>query len=1212
MSVNWTADQQKAIQTRDCNLLVSAAAGSGKTAVLVERIIQKIISGTDVDRLLVTTFTNAAASKMRLQIGEAITKRLCDNPSNRHLQRQLTLLNRASICTIHSFCLDVVRENFYILDIDPNFSLADPNEVILMKDQAAQETFFELYEQGEEWFLDLADTYGTQRGDERLEALLLRVHEFVKTMPFFERWLKDKVDMFEADMDFDSNIWVRTIKDSAALTLEGCIAMTKDALAVVRENDLDSYEPALHSDLSGLMRLKDAIYGSWNEIVDAFDAFDFDKLKRARKADLPAVEHVKKLRDTVKEQIRFLKNKIFNAHHDILCQDLKRVAPRIRALGRLVSAFDEKYNQIKKQRGVLDFDDLEYLCLRVLSDEGPDGQIRPSEVALLLRERYEEILIDEYQDSNELQETIFSLISRGDNLFMVGDLKQSIYRFRHTNPMLFKQKQDTYLQDAGKNRKVMMSKNFRSRKNILDAVNFIFRQISSPLIGEMEYGEDERLYAGADYPPCPDAAVGGKVEVCIVGQTLDGVNGEPSAADTDGVFDDTGGQERQEDSQESVASAEAEAMQVAKYIQKMIAEPFMVYDKKCGYRPVTYRDIVILMRATTGNADVFVQVLQNSGIPVFADTGSGYFMTQEVMTVLSLLEIIDNPMQDIPLLSVLRSPIANFNDEELLRMRMCNSSGMIYDALAMCAQGSDSLAQKCQKFLERLKKWRSWARYMPTHELIWHLYTDTSYYSFAGAMAGGEQRQANLRLLYERARQYEKTSFRGLFNFISYISRMRRSSADFGSAKLLGENQDLVRIMSIHKSKGLEFPVVFVCGLGKGFNFRDTSEAVLLHKELGFGPDYKDNEARFVYPTIAKLAIKQKLKYESLSEELRLLYVALTRAREKLILTMYIKDIEKELGKWRHIANSAGSERLPVYRVATAACFADWVMPSVMRCENCGIKGAESRLSLPAEFEVKIEQAGGAACHDVSEGKIADILEGEFKELVKERLEWHYPHSGAIKIPTKISVTELKRIYNFELDADAAALYDIELAPAPEFMQESRKLSAAERGSVVHFVMQHLDLSRTLDAEDIASQIHLMQKRELLTPQQVQAVDPNKIAEFFNTDLGSRMRASRYVVREMPFEIEIKASEVYAAAPTGELLLLQGMIDCYFEEDGKLVLVDYKTDFVHNKTEDIESLASKYRPQLEYYARALEKMTSKKVKEKNLYFFSVGRVVKYT
>lgn len=1187
MAVAWTEAQKQAIELSGCNLLVSAAAGSGKTAVLVERIIRKIEAGTDIDRLLVTTFTNAAAAKMREEVGDAILQRLAKTPDNRHLQRQMTLINRASICTIHSLCLDIVRTNFHLLDIDPDFSVADAGEAELMKDQAAQEVLAESYEEGAEDFLDLADTYGAQRGDERLQELLLRVHEFAWSMPFPEQWLMQKAEMFDMKEDFDSSIWVETVKESAKLTVDGCIALAEEMCrAVERDGQLECYTDAVTSDLNALTVLRKTLERGWDEIVDALEQFTFVTLRAARGVDPALTEPVKQLRSDIKEEIKTLRAKVFHTHTAPLTEDLRRLAPRMRALGNLVCRFDRQFSLCKGQRGVLDFGDLEHLCLKALSRPDGKGGVAPSEAALSLQEKFEEILVDEYQDSNELQETIFSLISRGDNLFMVGDRKQSIYRFRHTNPMLFQHKQDTYSLESGPNRKVIMSQNFRSRAEIIDAVNFVFRQVASPLVGEMEYGPEERLHAGLRYPPPSEGQTcGGGIEVIV-------------------ADDET----EEEEAPERLTGIEAEALQVARRINELVSEPYYVLDSG-EYRPVTYRDVVILMRATAGSAPVFEQVLQSCGIPVFSDTGGGYFMTQEVVTMLSLLETIDNPMQDIPLLAVLRSPIAGFEDEDLLRIRLFGRDGDIYGALCACAEGDGELSARCRAFLEKLKKWRSWALYLPTHQLIWRLYSDTGYYSFAGAMTGGVQRQANLRLLYERARQYEKTSFRGLFHFVGFIGRIRRLNGDMGSAKLLGENQNVVRIMSIHKSKGLEFPVVFVCGLGKRFNLQDMSRNVLLHKELGFGPDYRDTEACFTYPSVAKSAIRQKMKYENLSEELRLLYVAMTRAREKLFLTMSLRKADSRMQKWKAAVRGAKRERLPVHSMAAASGFADWLMSAVLRCKGCAEEDTAS-LDLPGEFEIR-------RCHRASPpepGIRAEELVRDRAALedtwIARRLDYRYPFAKAEKIPTKISVTELKRIQNFELDADAAVLYDAALIDTPAFLQETRGLSAAQRGSVMHFVMQHLDLTRTLDEREIALQIQQMEERELLDAEQLRTVNQKRICEFFQTELGRRMLASRRVVRETPFEIRIDSGEVYGDGYRGETLLLQGIVDCYFEEDEKLILVDYKTDLVHNNRGGEMELAQRYKLQLDCYARALTQVTGKRVAEKNLYFFSSNCVVK--
>lgn len=1211
MPIDWTYEQRQAIETTGCNLLVAAAAGSGKTAVLVERIIGKIMGGkgsTDIDRLFVTTFTNAAAAKMRCQVADAISARLLQTPNDKNLQRQHALVNHSYICNLHSFCLNILRQNFHLLDIDPDFGVADVGEIAIIKREIANQLFEDMFEDGDSGFYELAQVYGTQRGYDQLLELLLKMHEFVKTMPFSEKWLKSSADMFDMSGDFEQSIWVKVLKSAAKVQIERCCDLVYEAIDMINESlEIDAYAVAFRSDLDCLNMVKTALDGSWDDIVTALNGMSFVRLAAVKNVDDSIKKPVQDLRNTVKKEMTELKDKTFNAYACDIQSDLRKLLPRIHALGELVCEFDQRFAAEKRDRNVMDFNDLEHMCLKALVRFDDQGNAVPSELALSLQEKFDEILVDEYQDTNELQETIFLLISRGNNIFMVGDIKQSIYRFRHTNPMLFKNKKDTFLVGKGEDQKIIMSKNFRSRKEVINSTNFIFRQITSPLVGEIEYDREERLNQGANYPADGGDGENRNVEVHIIDMSQN----------TNKPYEFQDEHEMDDEMPEPLSSIEAEAIRVCKRIIEMMQKPFMVYDGKDGYRPLKYSDIVILMRATSRYADVFAEVFGLYGIPVFSDTGTGYFMSDEVRLMLSVLEIIDNPLQDIALLAVMRSPIADFNDEELLRIRLSSKTTDMFVALETASNMDDGLAEKCKAFISQLQKWRDWSTYMSTHELIWQLYGDTLYYGYVGGMSGGQQRQANLRLLYERARQFDKTGFRGLFAFINYIVRIKSSSGDMSGAKILGENQNVVRIMSIHKSKGLEFPVVFLCGVGKRFNLRDMAEPVLMHKELGFGPDFKDYQKRYAYPTIAKMAIRQKMRYENLSEELRLLYVAMTRAKEKLILTMTARDAAKSIEKWSATAVSVQGEQLATHKMAAVSSFADWVMPAVMRCKGCtGVsRGTVPPLDLPADFEAVVSGEGAtiedvqtATQHDM-EQHIEDISGLGYSGFVASRLEYSYPFERVVKIPTKISVTELKRIHNFDLDADAQALYNEDMIEKPGFIEECEELSAAAKGSVMHFVMQNIDLQGPLDKEGVQQQVIDMTNHGMLSQQQAETVRAESIAAFFKTDMGRRLLASDSVVREMPFEIEVAASDIYRSDFGDEKMLLQGIIDCYFEENGQIILLDYKTDFVHNTKESINMIAAKYATQLDYYAMALEKITKKRVAQKNLYLFSIDCVI---
>ncbi|MGI6668792.1 MAG: 3'-5' exonuclease [Acetivibrionales bacterium] len=1038
----------------------------------------------------------------------------------------------------------------------------------------------------------------------------------------------------------------------------------------------------------------------------------------------------------------------------------------------------------KKDKGLLDFNDLEHYCLKVLVEDG-----QATEAAKELRGRYEEILVDEYQDSNMVQEIILNIISGNEdgrhNIFMVGDVKQSIYRFRQAMPELFMSKYLSYPAERGHdNRVIQLYTNFRSRPQIINGVNFIFRQIMSPLVGEIDYTEKEYLNPGAVFDEPEDGCkAGGNVEVHILDVTSDEAEFIP------GAVKDTGGTEnlnasvrgdasnvndnglRDNEDEEPLDNIQAEARIIGKRIRELVyREPgaganvkgTRVYDNSLKkYRPVEYKDIVILMRATKNWADIFVEELAVMGIPAYADTGMGYFRSVEVETVLSLLQIIDNPLQDIPMLAVLRSPIGGFSTDELADIRLADRTVSIYEAMKILSDGngtaqdgetgtrppsgrdirdagadsgsvpglpgsvatadglnraSNRVSEKVGKFLERLNQWRDAAQHMPIDELIWMLVNETGYYSYVGILPGGPERQANLRILFERAGQYEKTSYKGLFNFISFINKLKSGGGDMGSARILGENDNVVRIMSIHKSKGLEFPVVIVAGCGKKFNMMDLNANILLHQELGFGPDLVDLDRRTITPSISKLAIRQKLRLELLSEEMRILYVALTRAREKLIITGSVRDVGKTCAKWCAIADMAG-EKLPPFEIMRASTYFDWIGPALARHESmASVREAAQPavdaawvLSDPSEWEARFYGKGMAAIEKEEPGAEQDFfnwLEGtvsavgeegsdtasssgvsdasstivpaaasagtattaastagdaaasadtadapavptdpglspgqpgttcgerekadaeEVRRLI-ECLEWKYPYSALSAIPAKISVTELKRRFSDDNQDEAAIPYVKPLIARPQFMEPEKALSAAHKGTVMHFVMQRLDLDRLRPAykeddsessshgfvQEIRGQLALMTANELLTEAEAETVKPEAIAAFFKSHLGKRILAAPKVYRETAFSIEVKCSDILKDLPEDvsgdETMLLQGIIDCWFETDEGLVLLDYKTDHVPDGGSGI--IRERYRTQIDYYTRALEQLTGKKVTERYLYLFSSGELLR--
>ncbi|HEX2924958.1 MAG TPA: helicase-exonuclease AddAB subunit AddA [Ruminiclostridium sp.] len=1243
----WTNEQYAAITQRDCNLLVAAAAGAGKTAVLVERIIRKITdeeNPVDIDSLLVVTFTNAAATEMRERIGAAISGAIEKNQGSKNISRQLVLLNKASITTIHSFCLEVIRNNFQSIDIDPGFKILDETEATLLKAETLSEMFEEIYENVEENgdFFDLLESYGNNRDDLKIQDMVLNIYGFVQSHPWPEKWLQNHVESYnmEDTCDFGETAWGRILLETSLMRLKGLSGIMNEACEKLKyAQGLEKYLPVFIEDCENLKKLIEVCKApmQWDAVYNHLNGIEFQNLPRCGKdADKSLQESVKKARDELKTVICSLRDEVFFMESGEIAKDLNSMYPILRYLAELVMEFGRRYSQKKNQRASVDFNDLEHFCLSILAENDEGGNIRPSGVAKAYKEKFSEILVDEYQDSNLVQEIIINMISKEDtgspNVFMVGDVKQSIYRFRQAKPELFLEKYNNYSSDEHSSfRKILLFKNFRSRKEVVDGINYIFKQIMSQTVGELDYNEIEELNPGADYP-LPDtdsnALSGGAIELRLI-ETKAAVssdspeNGESSEE-----------QDSQEEEDEILDNIQQEARMVANRIIELLQPDsrgghFSVYDRKLGgYRNVRFSDIVILLRTTRNWTEVFSEELAKSGIPVFADTGSGFFKTPEVQVVLSLLQIIDNPYQDIPLLSVLRSPIMNFSTNDLADVRLMDKNSSMFEALKTMSVQDSEVSKKALEFLQKLDRWRSMSLYMSTHKLIWQLYDETGYFSIVGAMQDGERKQANLKILFERALQFENTSYKGLFNFISFIDKLKTNKGDMGSAKVLGENDNVVRMMSIHKSKGLEFPVVFLCGCGKKFNMQDMYKSVLLHQELGFGPDFVDHIKRIKYPSAPKQAIQQKIKIETLSEEMRILYVALTRAREKLIITGSVSSIEKSAVKWLATAQDGGS-KFPAHSMLKAQNYLDWICPSVMRHrDSAALRQAaglgvdyngptiedDSVWSIFLENQESVSVAKRLETEQQSHDDITKWLQSnsncdsEARTEIKRRLNWKYTYRDFAGIPSKISVTELKRHFNLINDEEnSQTVYKTGAIKKPAFLQEKKGLSPAERGTAMHFAMQHLDFH----SEDIAGQIEAMVKKELLTETQAKSIDIKKINAFVQSEIGKRMLSSGRVHREIPFNIELPYSELYPELPDmsgyDDKILLQGVIDCYFEEEDGIVLIDYKTDYVPVGEE--ESMKEKYELQISYYARALELLTSKPVKEKYIYMFSNGGIL---
>jgi len=1251
----WTEEQSRAISEDRCNLLVAAAAGAGKTAVLVERIIRKITreeAPVDIDRLLVVTFTNAAAAEMRERIGAALSRVLDEAQKDgklntKNLQRQLALLGKASITTIHSFCLDVIRNNFHEIDLDPAFRIADDTEALLLQMEAAEELMESKYEPENctEEFLSLVECYGGSKDDKKLMELVLTIYEFTQSHPWPEVWLHDAVEAFNAacGIDFASTPWAEVLIKSISMELSGLQNVLEAAKTTAeRAEGLSPYAAVLQQDILKVKAMLKSCSGegSWDALYEDFKNLEFARLPRCGKeVDREAQEEVKGLRDDVKNKLKKLRSELISGSSEDLTADLRQLYPIMGSLAGLVSEFSAIYQAKKKQKCVIDFNDLEHYCLKVLA-RLEEGKLSPTQAAFGLRERFEEIYIDEYQDSNLTQEVILNMVSREEqgepNIFMVGDVKQSIYRFRQAKPELFIKKLKTYSGDSvSKYRKILLNKNFRSRGDIINGVNYIFSRIMSEGLGDIDYTDEEALYSGAVFLPSEKSedSINDAVELHII-DNKEAEEKETADQDESSDASDGSGLPLDMDTLDKPDSIQCEARVAVKRIKELVAEGshgFIVFDKDMKkYRAAQYRDIVILMRTTKNWADVFAEELSVHGIPVYTDTGSGYFKTIEISTMLSLLQIIDNPLQDIPMLSVLRSPIVGFDAEELIDIRLYDREVTFFEAMRKAASEEGDLGGKTKDFIEKLNRWREKSLYLSTDELIWYLYNDTAYYSFVGAMPGGVKRQANLRMLFDKARQYEESSFKGLFNFINFINKLKGSQGDMGSAKTLGEKDDVVRIMSIHKSKGLEFPIVFVCGTGKGFNLTDATKSILLHHELGIGPDFIDHKRRIWYPSIFKQALKHKIKLESLSEEMRILYVAFTRAKEKLIITGTVNDTEKSAARWKGSSN-AKSEKVPEFDILKGKNFMDWICMALMRhpsgqlVDMLGLEAANLyEGNNGSRWDIRLwkreEVLGDARLEESNKEEVIGEValaspepEADAAERIIKRLEWKYPYSAYEKLPVKVTVTELSHYFNVE----AAEEYQIDTVPSikrrPRFLEEATEMTAVEKGSLMHFVLQHIDFGGEVSENGIRKQVEGMVAAELLTEVQAQNVGSRKILGFMRSALGRRMAAAEKLYREVPFTIEVGAKEVFGDFISGdnecETVVLQGIIDCYFEEEGKLVLVDYKTDYVPDS--DIEQIKEKYRPQIEYYARALNQITGKEITGKYIYSFWLGSIIEY-
>ena len=1186
MSVKWTSEQQKVIDLRNRNILVSAAAGSGKTAVLVERIIRRLTEDdtpTDVDRLLIVTFTEAAAAEMKERISAAIEKKLEERPGDIRLERQATLIHSAQITTIHSFCLAVIRDHFHVIGIDPGFRIAEEGELKLLKQDVLEELLEECYAEAKEEFLDFTERFGSGKSDKKIEEIILKMYEYSRSYPRPDRWLDQCVKAYESE-----NLEVRA-EERVRMRAADIERVLERGLKICEEPDGPyMYGDMLDSDLEELERLQRA--ENFDAMYSAAAGFKWKRLS-SKKDDTVSPdkkEKVKKLREQAKSLLKGMQEDYFYAPREVWQQDMQDALPSVVTLTELVKRFAHMLDEKKRLRNMIDFNDMEQFALAILTEE-KDGELVPSAVAGEYEDRFDEVMIDEYQDSNLVQETILtsvSRVSRGEyNIFMVGDVKQSIYSFRLSRPELFMEKYNTYSLKDSVTQRIDLHKNFRSREEVLDSVNDIFRQIMKKELGGIEYDDSAALYPGAEFPPLPS----GKEDFC---------KSELLLLDKE----DTGDEDERQ----------AEARMIARRIRELIRDGVVLDKETREYRRVQYRDIVILTRSIRGWAEVFSSVLGEEGIPAYSVSREGYFETYEVSVLLDYLKILDNARQDLPLAAVLTSVFGGLDTRELAEIRIAYPNVPFYEAAAMCAESDaaedacmEELRGKLRRFYDQVRYFREKVPYTPIHELLEEIIDKTGYGLYIAAMPGGAQRMANVEMLTERAAAFEGTSYKGLFNFVRYIAQLKKYDVDYGEAGIMDEQADTVRIMSIHKSKGLEFPIVFVAGMGKKFNTQDTKGSVLLHPDWGAGVDLIDLKRRTKTPTFLKKMIREETALENLAEEMRILYVALTRAKEKLIMTGAAKITE----------DGAVSDISGVFRAEGAKCYLDWVLPCILSDETGKVKqespvevsvfGAEDLTLQQGEVQAEVMAEDVLRNWDDSQ-----VYEPELRERLDAQIDYVYPFEDEGKMKLKFTVSELKKWASLAEEEAGEEMYEepVVVPLIPEFLKEEEILTGAPRGSAYHKLLELLDFTVDYDVENLIAAVQQLRQEGRLTDEMAECIRPKDILRFLGCRSGKRMAdAARNgkLYKEQPFVLSVDASEIYPEDCSGEKILVQGIIDVYFEEPDGLVVLDYKTDKVRTGNE----LKEKYHAQLDYYAQALEQLTEKPVKEKIIYSFTLGEEI---
>ncbi|MDE6386470.1 MAG: helicase-exonuclease AddAB subunit AddA [Lachnospiraceae bacterium] len=1252
MGITFTEKQQRVIDARGRNLLVSAAAGSGKTAVLVERIVGMVSDSeqpVDIDRLLVVTFTNAAAAEMRERISRALADRLAADPENEHLQRQTTLLHNARITTIDSFCLFVLRNQFHTIGLDPGFRIAEEGEGKLMRQEALAETLEACYAEEEPGFLNCMEYFSMGSRDTAVEEIVLKLYDFAMSTPFPEKWLEQRKQDYNVAADFENIPWVADLMRQTKLILQGCIDKLSEAVRLCSEPD----GPYMYGELlereqemaEGLLRRCEE-RDDYDILYTSFGALHFDRLSSKKDETVSSIkrEMAKSLRTQVKEQLGDLQKKYFFRSKEQILKQMEVCGAAVEALVDLTLTFKKVFDAKKRDKNILDFDDIEHFALEILvKEEDGDGGCVPTETALEYRSYFHEILIDEYQDSNLVQEYILSCISGEDegryNRFMVGDVKQSIYKFRLARPELFLEKYAAYAgQQADEGgvcaEKIDLHQNFRSREEVLNSVNKVFEQIMGEDVGGIVYDDLAALHAGAVYPV---------QDVCSADGEADVQTENPN--DTEILLYQTG--EKPED----ISTKEQEAYGIALKIKELM-RTFQVTDRESGgLRKLAYKDVVILLRTVSGWDEVFKRILEEEGIPVHMTSRTGYFAASEVQELLHFLRTLDNPLQDIPLYGVMHSYLGGFDEEEIAIIRSsAPNKKYLYDAVKEFGvsedepERSNKLAEKIQKFIGDINRYRELSAYLSVQELLQVILQETGYLDYVSVKPEGNKRRANVEMLLVKAADYENTSYFGLNHFLRYMEQLEKYEVDYGEAGLQDENADVVRIMSIHKSKGLEFPVCFVSGIAKGFQTRDVSGSLVLDIDAGIGVDYVNPAMRVRGRDLRRNVIAEKMKADNLAEEMRILYVAMTRAKEKLILTGTVKDVSKTMTSLLPLRQKKET-LLPYDVLIDSGSFLDLLLYALARNQcmdelykECGLEpghkvnseeiylwsmsvrvslsGWEDTVEEKLEETVRMEEAKRSLLLSDAVKDVDDAL----MTYMSDSFTYQYPHENLRNLYTKTTVSELKMAGMQEETDFSFKMYEEETVVPylPGFLEKDERVSGSMRGSAFHKVMELFDftkLTKEVNKDETAvtklleSQLEEMRSDGRLTEEYYTVVSNFKIIKFLMTDTALRMgeaaRAGR-LYKEQPFVMGLPASRLSGDFPKEETVLIQGIIDVFFEENGKYVLLDYKTDAV----ETAEELVRRYHVQLDYYAEALEQASGYRDTERLLYSFKLGEEIR--